>query len=149
MEHCHEPITVEDVVAVAAMSRRGLHKAFLQHLGCTPGGQLLRVRMERAKRLLLESQYKVEVIGNMCGFTSPNGFSIAFKHATGLSPSEFRESLSASLRPQRTAGRERAAELYANRAGPQRGIGRLWRERHIPGTGIPIPSEKPSHRHNC
>jgi LacI family transcriptional regulator len=100
MEHCHEPITVEDVVAVAAMSRRGLHKAFLQHLGRTPGNQLLSIRMERAKRLLLESPHKVEVIANMCGFTSPNGFSVAFKHATRLSPSEFRESLSASSPPQ-------------------------------------------------
>jgi LacI family transcriptional regulator len=91
MEHCHEPITIEDVVRVAAMSRRGLHKAFLLHLRRTPGGELLRVRLQRAKRLLLEAPHKVEVIASMCGFTSPNGFSIAFKNATRLSPKQFRE----------------------------------------------------------
>ena len=51
-EHSHEPITVKDLVGVAAMSRRSLHTAFLGHLGRTPGQELHRVRIERAKRLL-------------------------------------------------------------------------------------------------
>ena len=51
-EHCHEPISVKDLVGVAAMSRRGLHKAFLENLGRTPGQELQRMRIERAKRLL-------------------------------------------------------------------------------------------------
>src|SRR5439155_26079128 len=45
-EHCHEPISVKDLVSVAAMSRRGLHKAFLEHLGRTPGQELHRRRID-------------------------------------------------------------------------------------------------------
>jgi LacI family transcriptional regulator len=37
-EHSHEPISVKDLVGVAAMSRRGLHKAFQEQLGRPPGG---------------------------------------------------------------------------------------------------------------
>jgi LacI family transcriptional regulator len=90
-EHCHEMIGVEDLVSVAAMSRRGLHKAFMEHLGRTPGQELQRVRIERAKRLLRESDYKLEVLSNMCGYQSANSFCIAFKQATGLSPKQYRD----------------------------------------------------------
>ncbi|HZI30702.1 MAG TPA: DNA-binding transcriptional regulator, partial [Candidatus Binatia bacterium] len=49
-EHGHEPICIKDLVSVAGMSRRGLHKAFLEHLQRTPGQELQRVRMEWAKK---------------------------------------------------------------------------------------------------
>jgi LacI family transcriptional regulator len=54
-EHANRPISVKDLVGVAAMSRRGLHKAFLETVGRTPGQELQRVRIERAKRLLADS----------------------------------------------------------------------------------------------
>jgi LacI family transcriptional regulator len=90
-EHCHEPITVKDLVGVAAMSRRGLHKAFLDHVDRTPGQELHRVRIERARKLLGESRSKIEVVAGMCGYQSANSFVVAFKQATGLSPAQFRE----------------------------------------------------------
>jgi LacI family transcriptional regulator len=89
-EHCHEHISVKDLVGVAAMSRRGLHKAFLENLGRTPGQELQRVRIERAKRLLTESDHKIEIVAGMCGFQSANSFCVAFKQATGISPKQFR-----------------------------------------------------------
>jgi LacI family transcriptional regulator len=92
-EHCHEPIGVDDLVGVAAMSRRGLHKAFMEHLGRTPGQELHRVRIERAKRLLRESTHKVEILASMCGYQSSNSFCIAFKQTTGVSPKQYRDSV--------------------------------------------------------
>ena len=89
-EHASEPISVKDLVGVAAMSRRGLHKAFLEAVGRTPGQELQRIRIERAKRLLTESDHKVEVIATMCGYQSANSFCVAFKQATGMSPKQFR-----------------------------------------------------------
>lgn len=90
-DHSHEPISVKDLVGAAAMSRRGLHKAFLEHLNRTPGQELQRVRIQRAKRLLVESSHKNEVLATMCGYQSANSFCVAFKHATGMSPKEYRE----------------------------------------------------------
>jgi LacI family transcriptional regulator len=89
-EHCHEPISVKDLVGAAAMSRRGLHKAFLENLGRTPGQELQRMRIERAKRLLSETDQKVEIVAGMCGFQSANSFCVAFKQASGMSPKQFR-----------------------------------------------------------
>lgn len=92
-EHSHEPISVKDLVGVAAMSRRGLHKAFLENLGRTPGQELQRVRIERAKRLLAESGHKLEVLASMSGYQSANSFCVAFKQATGMSPKQYRDTL--------------------------------------------------------
>lgn len=92
-EHSHEPISVKDLVSVAAMSRRGLHKAFLEHLGRTPGQELQRVRIDRAKRLLAESSHKLEVLAEMCGYQSANSFCVAFKRATGMSPKQYRDAI--------------------------------------------------------
>jgi LacI family transcriptional regulator len=92
-QHSHEPICVKDLVGVAAMSRRGLHKAFLEHLGRTPGQELQRVRIEHAKKLLAESNLKIEALAEMSGYQSANSFCIAFKRVTGMSARQFRESI--------------------------------------------------------
>lgn len=92
-ENCHRPISVKDLVSVAAMSRRGLHKAFLENLGRTPGQELQRMRIDRAKHLLGESDHKMEVLAGMCGYQSANSFCVAFKQATGVSPKQYRDSL--------------------------------------------------------
>lgn len=89
-DHYHEPITIKDVVGAAAMSRRGLHKAFLDNLNRTPGKELQRLRIERAKQLLRDSSLKVCSVAEMCGFPSANTFCISFRHSTGASPKEFR-----------------------------------------------------------
>ena len=89
-EHCHEPIGVDDLSRAAAMSRRGLHQAFLEHVGRPPGNELQRVRIERAKRLLIESDEKMESVAEQCGYQSANSFWFAFKQATGLSPKAYR-----------------------------------------------------------
>ena len=90
-EHFHEPIRVKDLLNVAGMSRRGLHKAFLENIGRTPGQELQRLRIEKAKRLLADSGHKIEVLASMCGYQSANTFSVAFKNATGMTLSHYRK----------------------------------------------------------
>lgn len=92
-QHYQEPIQVSDLEGAAFMSKRGLHKAFLQQVGRTPGQELQRVRIERAKRLLADTDLKVEVISGMCGYQSANSFNVAFKRVTGLSPKLYRDKL--------------------------------------------------------
>ncbi len=92
-EHAHESIKVSDLVSAAMMSRRGLHNAFIANIGRSPGQELQRIRIERAKRMLANSNYKVDALARMCGYQSANTFCVAFKHATGLSPKQFQESV--------------------------------------------------------
>jgi len=92
-EHGHEPICIKDLVGISGMSRRGMHKAFLEHLKRTPGQELQRIRIERAKKLLAETNHKIEPLARLCGYQSINSFCVAFKRATGMSAKTYRESL--------------------------------------------------------
>lgn len=89
-EHYSEDIDVDAVARVAGISRRGLHQAFTDHLGLTPGEHLRTTRIDQAKRLLVETGQKIETIAMHCGYQSVNSFFIAFKQSAGIPPGEFR-----------------------------------------------------------
>ncbi|HEY1663121.1 MAG TPA: DNA-binding transcriptional regulator [Verrucomicrobiae bacterium] len=90
LENYHKLIGVDDMARAASMSRRGFHKAFLEQIGRPPGHELQRVRIEHAKKLLVQSDQKLAVVGELCGYQNPNTFWFAFKQAIGMSPKEFR-----------------------------------------------------------
>jgi LacI family transcriptional regulator len=92
-EHFHERIRVKDLLNVAGMSRRGLHKAFIENIGRTPGQELQRLRMEKGKRLLADSKHTIEIISSLCGYQSTSTFSVAFKNATGMTLSHYRKTV--------------------------------------------------------
>jgi LacI family transcriptional regulator len=91
LDHCHEPIGVDDMARAAGMSRRGLHAAFLEHVGRTPGAELHRLRIERAKMLLGNPVLDLDDIAESCGYQSANSLWVAFKHTTGMSPKRYRD----------------------------------------------------------
>jgi LacI family transcriptional regulator len=93
-EHCREPIGVNDLARAAAMSVRAFHRAFFEHLGRSPGNELNRIRMERAKKMLCESGARIHEIADMCGYENENSFWVAFRRATGMSPNKFRKQFS-------------------------------------------------------
>lgn len=92
-EHCHEPIGVDDLAREAAMSVRSFHQAFVRHLGRSPGAELQRMRIDRAKKLLGDSREKMDTIAEMCGYQNGNSFWVAFKQATGLSPRQYQKEM--------------------------------------------------------
>lgn len=87
------PIGVGDVAQAAGMSRRALYQAFLEHLRITPGEQITLARLEHAKKLLAETEEKVETIAEASGYQSATSLFIAFKKHTGISPTAFRNSV--------------------------------------------------------
>jgi LacI family transcriptional regulator len=92
-EHVSDAIGVADVARAAGMSRRGLHQAFSEHLSCTPGDKLRNVRLDFAKRLLAESEEKIDSIAQQSGYGSPNTFFTAFRKAEQVTPAEFRKAI--------------------------------------------------------
>ena len=72
------------------MSRRGLHQAFLDQMGRTPGGHIRAARIDLARKLLADTDTKVEVVAKRSGYLSLNTFFVAFKKACGKTPAEFR-----------------------------------------------------------
>lgn len=66
-------------------------KIFKQETGGTFVNYLTGRRMEEAKKLLLQTDYKSQVIGNMVGYPEPNYFSYVFKKNCGMSPVKYRK----------------------------------------------------------
>lgn len=89
-ERYQDPITVEDLLQICRLSRRTLEKHFKAELGRTPADELRRVRLERAKQLLRDTDLTVEEISTRCGFLYANTLTRNLREQIGLTPTAFR-----------------------------------------------------------
>lgn len=88
-------IGVEDVVQAVPLSRRSLQRRFSAMLGSTVSREILHVRLQLARRLLMQTRMNVQEITEACGFGDRNQFFVAFRASTGQSPSRYRATSSA------------------------------------------------------
>jgi AraC-like DNA-binding protein len=88
-DNFRKPIQIKDCIEISGMSRRGLLKAFHRCLGTNPGVVLSRIRIEYAKRFLIEHDLILKQIAKHCGYRSENTFCVAFQRATGMAPKKF------------------------------------------------------------
>lgn len=89
-EHACRPISVTDLVRAIHVSRRVIERRFQQHLGRSPNDEILRVRLERAKLLLSESELSTAQIAHRTGFATASYFCHLFRSKTGRSPAAWR-----------------------------------------------------------
>lgn len=89
-EHSHERIGVVDVADHACAAVRSLERHFRAVLGRTIKDEITRLRMERAKRLLVELDEPVKVVARACGFSGATYFHDAFMRAVGMTPRQYR-----------------------------------------------------------
>lgn len=81
--------TVEQLAALAALSRSAFFDRFTRTVGATPMAYLLGWRMEVAKGLLRHEGLPVAVVAERVGYGSTSTFSVAFSRHVGHSPSRF------------------------------------------------------------
>jgi transcriptional regulator GlxA family with amidase domain len=86
-----EPLTTDDLANLVGISRRQLERQFRQYLGSVPSRYYLELRLQRARRLLLESSHSIVQVGLMCGFSSGSHFSTAYGTLFGITPREERQ----------------------------------------------------------
>ncbi|MDV2077433.1 choline metabolism transcriptional regulator GbdR [Marinobacter xestospongiae] len=92
-----EPLELQELAMLAAVSRRQLERLFLKHLGCTPSRYYLKLRLDRARRLLKQTSCSVVEIAAMCGFVSATHFSRCYRKYMGAAPKADRQPRTASL----------------------------------------------------
>lgn len=78
------------VAQMAGMSRRGLDRAFHDHLGRSVAAEMARLRLEEALDLLRTTRRKVLDVAEACGYSDAKHMRRALARATGLTPMEFR-----------------------------------------------------------
>ncbi|MEG0753909.1 MAG: AraC family transcriptional regulator [Angelakisella sp.] len=82
-------ISVEDIAQSSGISRSGLYRAFMKHLGVSPVRYLTNFRMEQACTLLRRSDLSVEAVACSVGFEDALYFSRVFKSHMGVSPRKY------------------------------------------------------------
>jgi LacI family transcriptional regulator len=83
-------IRVSDVVSQLAVARRALEQRFVRLLGRTPAAEIRRVRIEDAKRMLVDTERSIADISRLTGFGHQDLFSRVFRRTVGVTPTQFR-----------------------------------------------------------
>lgn len=83
--------TLESLGRTAAMGRTTFAERFREVVGETPLQYLTSWRMQRAKRLLAESNQTIDEIAEQVGYDSGSSFSRVFSKTTGETPGAYRK----------------------------------------------------------
>src|SRR6201996_1930335 len=115
-----EPLGVDDMAAVAGLSRAHFSREFRRAFGDSPHAYLLTRRLERAAALLRSTDHSVAEVCFSVGLQSVGSFTTSFKRTLGLTPTAYRAAhppasmlarvpgciVRANTRPQRRTFRE-------------------------------------------
>ncbi len=89
--HMTKPLSVDDLAAIAGMSRAHFSRLFTRSEGVPPAEYVLQHRMRRAAKLLTRSdRLSIKEVATAAGFPDSNYFAKSFRRVYGASPSEFR-----------------------------------------------------------
>ena len=98
-EHACEGIRVDDVLDQVALSRRALEKRFREAVGRPPHMEIRRAQLERVKELLVGSDYKLERIAQITGFSSAQYLAGLFRRNMHMTPGAWRQAGRAGAAP--------------------------------------------------
>ncbi len=85
-----QPLRLADLASAAGVTPAHLIRLFKRETGRTPQRELLRIRLQRAEALLVETGWTIAEIAHHCGFADPPHFSRRFTAEYGISPGRHR-----------------------------------------------------------
>ena len=86
-------LTLQELATAVGYSRSHFLRAFRATTGVTPHRYVLNRRIERARRLLRETDMSIAQVGYCCGFSSQAHLTLAFRKICGLTPGGYRREL--------------------------------------------------------
>jgi AraC-like DNA-binding protein len=92
-DHIAEPVRVADLARHAKMSVSAFAHAYPRLAGESPYHTVRRLKLEAAKRFLLQDGLSVKECAERLGFSSEFHFSRLFKRLEGMSPTHYRHAL--------------------------------------------------------
>ncbi|MCX7905918.1 MAG: AraC family transcriptional regulator [Bacteroidetes bacterium] len=89
--HPEAPIRISDWAQQAGLRRERFERLLKALFGLTPRQLLIQVRIERAVRMLRETDWPIAQIAFACGYGDQSAFTRQFRRVVGLSPRRFRQ----------------------------------------------------------
>lgn len=83
-------VDMEQLVDLSGRSRRQIERLFRNKLGCSPARYYLKLRLERAQLLLLQTTIPVVEVAIACGFVAGSHFAKCYREEFGCAPLETR-----------------------------------------------------------
>lgn len=87
----HPDTSLSDLSRSFGCSRVTVNTLFRRHTGAAVGEYIKKTRIERACRLLSQTNQPYKAIAPLCGFGSEYYFASVFKKETGFTPGEYRK----------------------------------------------------------
>ncbi len=84
------PLSIELLSQKACMSTSTFYRSFKREFGVSPVEFIIRERMQRARKLLVNPAIKIGAVAAESGFADPNYFIRLFKKITGTTPAQYR-----------------------------------------------------------
>lgn len=89
-ENFAERLSTDELAEMAGLSVSHFERRFRRAFGSSPRQYLVRIRVEHAARMLLETDKTVSEVAHKCGFYDHAHFSRSFRKIMQLSPSQYR-----------------------------------------------------------
>jgi len=89
-QHSEPPLSTLDLAESIKVTRRQLERLFRLHLNDTPSNFYLRLRLEKARQLLRQTDMSVLEVSIACGFESPSYFTRSYRARFERCPREDR-----------------------------------------------------------
>ena len=88
--HLEEPLAQGALAAAVGISRRQLERLFRRHVGRPPNRYYMQLRLDRARKLLLQTDMAVVDVAMACGFVSASHFAKCYRRLYGVTPRQAR-----------------------------------------------------------
>jgi len=89
-ENLENPLTILELAKEVGINQTKLKEGFKEVFDNTIFGYLQQVRMNEARRYLLNTDFSIQQISNLLGYQNMSNFSAAFKKFNGISPLKLR-----------------------------------------------------------
>lgn len=90
-EYYNQGITLEEIARKMSVSEEYMSTQFKKETGSSFTETIRRIRIEKIKNLLIESDLKLTQIADMVGYSDPKYMSKVFREEVGILPAEYRK----------------------------------------------------------
>lgn len=90
-DNIEEPLSLRQIATDVGLSGRQIERLSQRFIGCSPASLYRNIQLDRALRLLRQTDLEIVQISIICGFGSLSTFNKNFKKGFGRSPKQERE----------------------------------------------------------